>query len=264
MDAARIRGYSRYELRRTVVKTSCTRGKLVIVEGLDGSGKSTQLDLLHKWLSNKGYLVVSTEWNSSPIVKRTTKFGKKRRLLSPRTFSLIHAADFANRLHDQILPALNAGALVIADRWVYTAYARDAARGLDHPWLRDLYSFAVTPAIGLYFDVPLEESLNRIVTRGEEPNWYEAGMDLGLSDNPIESFRIFQGMIQKEYERVIEREPILTRIDATLPLIQQQMLIREIVEPELAGILQTDKHDLQITLLESGLSGRYFSDQAVS
>ena len=115
-------------------------GRLFIVEGIDGSGKSTQLDLLHKWLVSQGYLVVFTEWNSSPIVKATTRRGKKQRLLSPISFSLIHAADFANRIHAQILPALQAGAIVLADRYVYTAFARDAVRGVSRPWGRESFS----------------------------------------------------------------------------------------------------------------------------
>ena len=126
-------------------------GKLFVVEGIDGSGKSTQIDLLHKWLVSQGYLVVFTEWNSSPIVRRTTRRGKRRRLLTPLSFSLIHPCDFANRVNDQILPALRAGAIVLADRYVYTAYARDGARGMGSRWLRRLYSFAPEPTMAFYF-----------------------------------------------------------------------------------------------------------------
>jgi hypothetical protein len=121
-------------------------GRLFIVEGIDGSGKSTQLDLLRKWLVNLGYVVVFSEWNSSPIVKGITRRGKRKHLLTPTSFSLIHAADFANRTVSQILPALRAGAIVLADRYVYTAFARDAARGVNRAWLRRLYSFAPRPA----------------------------------------------------------------------------------------------------------------------
>src|SRR5256884_5891185 len=138
-------------------------GRLFIVEGIDGSGKSTQLDLLHKWLVGRGYLVVFTEWNSSPIVKGTTKRGKRRRLLSPMSFSLIHAADFANRVHAQILPALEAGAIVLADRYVYTAFVRDAVRGISDKWLRGVYSFAVPPTLAFYFVVPLDAAIRRIM-----------------------------------------------------------------------------------------------------
>ena len=106
-------------------------GKLFIVEGIDGSGKSTQLDLLHKWLVSEGHLVVFTEWNSSPLVRRTTQRGKREQLLTPLTFSLIHAADLADRMERQVIPALKAGAIVLADRYIYTAFARDGARGLN-------------------------------------------------------------------------------------------------------------------------------------
>ena len=166
------------------------QGRLFIVEGIDGSGKSTQLDLLHKWLLSRGYLTVFSEWNSSPIVKDTTKRGKKRRLLSPMSFSLIHAADFANRVHAQILPALQAGAVVLADRYVYTAFVRDAVRGVDGGWLRSVYSFAVRPRLAFYFDVPLEEAIRRIMEGRPSLKYYEAGLDLGLADDPSDSFRL--------------------------------------------------------------------------
>src|SRR5208282_3590587 len=130
-------------------------GRLFIVEGIDGSGKSTQLSLLHKWLESKGYGVVFSEWNSSPLVKDTTKHGKKKKLLTPATFSLIHSTDFADRTERSILPLLKAGAVVLCDRYIYTAFARDVARGMDRAWVRDLYGFAVKPAIAFYFRVPL-------------------------------------------------------------------------------------------------------------
>src|SRR5215831_16325094 len=125
-------------------------GRLFVVEGIDGSGKSTQLSLLHKWLESKGYCVVFSQWNSSPLVKDTTKLGKKKKLLTPATFSLIHATDFADRTEHSILPFLKAGAIVLCDRYVYTAFARDAARGMDGDWVRDLYGFAVKPTAAFY------------------------------------------------------------------------------------------------------------------
>ena len=136
-------------------------GRLFIVEGIDGSGKSTQLSLLHKWLESKGYGVVFSEWNSSPLVKDTTKLGKKKKLLTPATFSLIHSTDFADRTERSILPLLKAGAIVLCDRYVYTAFARDVARGMDREWVRDLYDFAVKPTIAFYFRVPLETAIWR-------------------------------------------------------------------------------------------------------
>jgi dTMP kinase len=153
------------------------------------------------------------------------------------SFSLIHAADFASRTYAQILPALQAGAIVLADRYVYTAYARDAVRGVSRPWLRRLYSFAVQPTLAFYFDVPLEESIRRILIGRPAIKYYEAGMDLGLSGDRYESFRLFQGLIRAEYARLVD-EFGLIRIDATESLVLQQQQMREIVRPHLDGVLR--------------------------
>jgi dTMP kinase len=237
-------------------------GRLFIVEGIDGSGKSTQLDLLHKWLTSRGYLVVFSEWNSSAIVKGTTKRGKKRRLLSPVSFSLIHAADFASRVYSQIRPALEAGAIVLADRYVYTAFARDSARGISRSWLRELYSFAVAPTTAFYFDVPLDVAVSRIMEGRPVMKYYEAGMDLGLSDDPQESFRLYQGMIRDEYERLVE-EFDLVRIDATENIIVQQRRVRDLVLPFLEGVPRSSGSTTQEALREAGLVGRYLERRAV-
>ena len=234
-------------------------GKLFVAEGIDGSGKSTQIDLLHKWLVSQGYLVVFTEWNSSPIVRRTTRRGKRRRLLTPLSFSLIHACDFANRVNDQIVPALRAGAIVLADRYVYTAYARDGARGMGSRWLRRLYSFAPEPTLAFYFDVPLDEAIRRIEAGRAAVKYYEAGMDLGLSENPFESFRLFQEMIQNEYDNIVD-DFGLYRIDAAESLVQQQRRMRRAVEPHLTGLTRVDDGDLAGALAEFGLSGRYMPE----
>jgi dTMP kinase len=202
-------------------------GRLFVVEGIDGSGKSTQLSLLHKWLESKGYGVVFSEWNSSPLVKDTTKLGKKKKLLTPATFSSIHATDFADRTERSILPLLKAGAVVLCDRYVYTAFARDVARGMDREWVRDLYGFAAKPAVAFYFRVPLETAIGRLIGARDGFKYYEAGLDLGLTDDAEDSFRMFQGRILEEYEKMIP-EFGLTVIDATLPVEAQQAQMRQI------------------------------------
>ena len=212
-------------------------GKLFIVEGIDGSGKSTQIDLLHKWLLSQGYSTFFSEWNSSPLVKRTTKRGKNKRLLTPLTFSLIHATDFADRTERNIVPPLKAGAAVLADRYAYTAFGRDVARGVDPEWVRDIYSFAYEPTVAFYFRVPLEVALDRILTGRPELKWYEAGMDLGLSEDPYESFELFQGRILEQYDRMVD-EFGLQVIDGTLPISEQQAQVRSIVEPHLKDLLR--------------------------
>lgn len=213
-------------------------GRLIIVEGIDGSGKSTQLQLLHKWLLNSKYHVLFTEWNSSALVKETIKHGKKKNLLTPTTFSILHATDFADRLMHLIIPPMKAGMIVCADRYIYTAFARDVVRGVHPEWVRNLYGFAVKPDIGFYFRVPIEVSLKRILTGRVELKFHEAGMDLGLSEDMKESFRMFQSKILEEYDKIAV-EFGLTVIDATSSIQKQQSMIREIVKEKLSDYKST-------------------------
>jgi dTMP kinase len=203
-------------------------GKLFVVEGTDGSGKSTQLALLYQWLKAEGYPVFFSEWNSSPLVRETTKRAKKRRLFTPATFSLIHATDFADRTERDIIPPLKAGAIVLADRYIYTAFARDVARGCDRAWVREIYRFAVKPTVAFFFRAPLDVAIDRIVSGRPELKYYEAGMDMDWSDNAEDSFKIFQGRILEEYDRMVE-EFGLTVIDAKRAIEKQQREMREIV-----------------------------------
>ena len=207
-------------------------GKLFVVEGTDGSGKSTQLVLLYQWLKAEGYQVFFSEWNSSPLVKDTTKRAKKRRLFTPATFSLIHATDFADRTEHDIFPPLKAGAIVLADRYIYTAFARDVARGCDRGWVRKIYSFAVKPTVAFYFRAPLDVAVERIMSARPMLKYYEAGMDMEWADDEEESFKLFQGRILEEYDRMVE-EFGLTTIDATRSIEKQQREMRAIVKKHL-------------------------------
>jgi dTMP kinase len=204
-------------------------GKLIIVEGIDGSGKSTQLLLLQKWLEARGFNVFFTEWNSSALVRETTRKGKKSKALTPTTFSLLHATDFASRLYHHILPPLKAGMLVLADRYVYTAFARDAVRGVSRTWVRKLYNFAIRPDMAFYFKVPIEVAIDRLLggTRAQM-KYYEAGMDMGLTQDITESFRIFQSRILDEYDKIVLAQG-LTTMDATKEIEEQQEEMRAIV-----------------------------------
>jgi dTMP kinase len=215
-------------------------GRLFVVEGVDGSGKSTQIALLRQWLVSEGYTVFFSEWNSSPAVKRTTSRGKKKHLLTPTTFSLLHATDFADRTEKWIIPPLKAGAIVLADRYIYTAFARDVARGVAPDWVRNLYSFAVKPTLAFYFRVPLDASLERILGGRAELKYYEAGMDLGLAHDPPNSFRLFQQRIMAQYEGMID-EFGLTVMDAMLPIPEQQKRMRDFVKPYLRGVHRRDE-----------------------
>ena len=203
-------------------------GKLFVVEGIDGSGKTTQLDLLAKWLAAGGHRVFVTEWNSSALVKAATKAGKRKATLTPMTFSLLHATDFADRLLYHIVPPLKAGMIVLADRYAYTAFARDATRGVDRQWVRELYSFAVRPDLTLYFRVPIDVSLDRLMARRVKLKFYEAGMDLGWSTNPVDSFRLFQGKVLGEYDRLVD-EYGLEVVNAVGSITDQQRAVRSLV-----------------------------------
>jgi dTMP kinase len=206
-----------------------------VVEGIDGSGKSTQLNLLVQWLTGEGYTVKFSEWNSSPIVRSTTRRGKKKQMLTPLSFSLIHATDFSDRVERDIVPALKSGAIVLADRYVYTAFARDVVRGVDPGWVRSLYRFAVVPTRAFYFRVPLDVALRRILSGRPKLKWYEAGMDMGLHHDPAESYRMFQSRILTEYERLVEQYG-LDVIDATLAIQEQQRRLRATIVPDLEGV----------------------------
>ncbi len=144
------------------------------------------------------------------------------------TFSLLHATDFADRLLYKIIPPLKAGMIVLADRYAYTAFARDATRGVDRQWVRELYSFAVRPDLALYFRVPIDVSLDRLMARRVKLKFYEAGMDLGWSTNPSESFRLFQGKVLEEYDRLADEYGLET-INAAGSITEQQRLVRSLI-----------------------------------
>ena len=207
-------------------------GRLIAVEGLDGSGKSTQIHLLYQWLNGLGCKVFFSEWNSSSIVRSAPRKGKKKQLLTPTTFSLIHATDFADRYERQILPMLEAGYIVLCDRYIYTSFTRDGVRGCDSHWLRKLYGFARHPHITLYFELPLETALGRILEGRPQLKYFEAGMDLNLSGDIYESFRIFQGRVKEQYDAMAE-EFGFTVIDASQHIHVQQESVREMIEEKI-------------------------------
>jgi dTMP kinase len=211
-------------------------GRLIVVEGIDGSGKSTQLQLAMRYLQARGFSTFFTEWNSAELVKAVTKKGKKKQTLTPLTFSLLHATDFAHRLVHNILPPLKAGMIVLSDRYTYTAFARDVVRGVDREWARRVYNFAPRPDLALYFNVPIEVSVQRLLAGRAQLKDYEAGMDLHLASEKVASFKIFQGRILKEYERIV-REYGLTEIDASQSIGQQQQIVRDLIDRMLDSYL---------------------------
>src|SRR5436309_9361994 len=203
-------------------------GRLVAVEGLDGSGKSTQIYLLKRWLELQKLKVYFSEWNSSELVKAATSKGKKRELLSPTTFSLIHATDFADRYERHLVPLLRAGYIVLCDRYIFTAFARDIVRGCPPEWVRGVYNFAALPDVTFFFKADLEISLQRILDGRPQLKYFEAGMDLLLSSDPYESYRIFKGRILEQYLSMSTEFKFIV-LDANQLVEAQQVVVRKLV-----------------------------------
>lgn len=201
-------------------------GRLIVFEGCDGSGKSTQARLLLRWLLGRGLPAVLTMWNSSSVIAPAIRRGKRRRRLVPPTYSLVHACDLAERVERSVLPHLEAGFVVVADRWTFTAQARDVSRGCDQRWVRELYEFAPQPDLAFYCAVPAEESLRRILAARERPGYYEAGLDVaGAPGDRVSAFLDFQRRMAARYDEMVETCG-LVRVDAVRPVAEQQRHIR--------------------------------------
>ena len=202
------------------------RGFLVAFEGPDGSGKTTQRKLFKKWLESEGRSVVTTKWNSSDLIKPIIKTRKAVHALSPHEFSLLHAADFRHRVEHVILPALWDGKLVVADRFLFTALARDVARGLDLDWVLKLYQRLLWPDLVFYFSVSPDTS-GRRVTATRTPGFYEAGADVTDVDDPVESYHRFIERFIREYESLALIFNFIT-VDAERSITEQHHQIREL------------------------------------
>ena len=215
-------------LRRLIAEREESRGLLIAFEGPDGSGKTTQRKLLTRWLESENHDVVSTRWASSALVKPMLKVRKKIRTLSIEEYSLLHAVDFRHRVETSILPALWAGKTVLADRYLFTALARDAARGLDLDWLLHAYSPLLWPDLVIYFSMTPEDSRRRIAST-RAPHFYEAGQDVTGIDDPLASYGRFIDRVVTEYENLSVVFQFVT-VDAGDAVYRQHTRVRELVE----------------------------------
>jgi dTMP kinase len=230
-------------------------GKLVVIEGTDGVGRSTHAALLQHWLEVEGYGVVLTEWKSSQLISRVIDKAKSKNALNTITFSLLYATDLADRLNNLIVPSLKAGLTVICDRYMYTAFARDVVRGVDPGWVRKLYGFAVEPDLVVYLKMPLEPLLRRIITTRGGLDFYESGRDIGMSTDLYQSFKLYQSKILQEYERMVEEYSFkVLPTDDTVEHVQKEL--RSLVLP-----LLSESGDVSVRLSDTtipaghGLSG---------
>jgi dTMP kinase len=221
-----LRRVYRQRAKDRFADSSKPRGLLIAFEGPDGCGKTTQRKLFKTWLQSEGFDVVTTKWNSSELIKPLIKTRKTLRVLSGEEFSLLHAADFRHRVEHEILPALWAGKLVIADRFLFTGLARDVARGLDLDWVLRLYQPLLWPDLVFYFAVSPGTS-GRRVTATRTPNFYEAGQDVTKVDDPVESYLRFIGRVIREYEALAVIFNFVT-VDAEQSIKDQHQQLRAI------------------------------------
>ena len=178
-------------------------GKIIALEGTDGVGRSTQIRLLREWLEVRGYGVVETGWTRSPLMSPTIELAKSSNTLNKLTFVLLYACDFADRLEREIIPALKAGFIVLADRYIYTAIARAGVRGVDSQWIRRLYGFAIAPHLVFYLRIDADQLARRVLEAGGMEYW-ESGMDMKAGDDIYESFKSYQRALLKEYSAMAD------------------------------------------------------------
>lgn len=188
------------------------RGSLIVIEGTDAVGRSTQIDQLIPWLELQGYAVTNTGWTRSTLLSETINDAKAGHALTVTTFSLLYAADFADRLENNVIPALRAGFIVIADRYMYTAFARNAVMGADRQWTRDLFGCALIPDLVLYLKIDTDHLIPRVL-EGKGMDYWESGMHLALGSDIFDSFVRYQTRLIREYNR-LAREFNFTTVDA--------------------------------------------------
>ena len=198
------------------------KGKLIVIEGPDASGRSTQISQITAKLEADGHAVLNTGLRRSELIGEGIMDAKREHMLGRRTMSLFYAADFADQLENKMIPALRAGYIVLADRYIYTLMARDAVRGIDRKWTHDLYGFALVPDQIFYLDVDPNELVHRVFHKHTYLDYYESGADLGLSDDMFESFIIYQKMIGKEFHKM-QKKYNLVLIDGNRPITQINM-----------------------------------------
>ncbi len=219
------------------------KGKLIVLEGTDGVGRSTQIGLLKHWLEVEGYGVVTTGWTRSNLMSKSIELVKKGNMAESRTFSLLYATDFADRFENEIVPALKAGFIVLADRYVFTAWARDAVRSGSMDWIKKVLSFGMIPDLTLYLRIDIANLIPRVIEAGGM-NYWESGMDLHLADNIFDCFREYQKRLIEYYDQIAEQEK-LEVVDAR----HEVDIIHEIIKSKVSQLLGIQyKQELDDTL----------------
>ncbi len=201
-------------------------GLLIVIEGTDGSGKSTQVNMLSKYIKDKCFGCTVSQWKTSRLISGVINEAKERNMLNTTTFSLLYAADYTDRLENEIIPALKAGFVVLMDRYIYTAYVRDSVRGHDINWVKNLYSYAPKPDLVFYLNVPQDELIKRLIAKNGALDYFESGRDIGLSTDIYNSFEIYQKRCLDEYKK-LSKEYGFIELDGTKDKTEIQEIIRQ-------------------------------------
>ena len=184
-------------------------GRLIVIEGTDGCGRTTQAVMLKQWLEVQGFAVLDTGWTRSKLVGQAISDAKEGHSLHRLTYCLMYATDLADRMEYQIIPALKSGFVVLADRYIYTAIARGIARGADRDWLRDLYSFAVAPDLVFYLQIAVKDLVPRVLAAGKM-NYWESGLDMNYGDDLFDSFLAYQGELVEQFNSMADEYGFVT------------------------------------------------------
>ena len=210
-------------------------GLLIVIEGTDGSGKSTQVNMLSKYIKNKCFGCTVSQWKTSRLISGVINEAKERNMLNTTTFSLLYAADYTDRLENEIIPALKAGFVVLMDRYIYTAYVRDSVRGHDINWVKNLYDYAPKPDLVFYLNVPPKDLIKRLIAKNGALDYFESGRDIGLSTDIYNSFEIYQKRCLDEYKK-LSKEYGFIEIDGT----KNKKEIHQIIKEEVQKLLDSD------------------------
>lgn len=209
-------------------------GKLIVAEGLDGSGKTTQFNLLKSWLEVNGFATQVFKRKTSKLIANSINHAKEEKLLVPITYSLIHAADFSDIMYHQIVPALKAGFVVLFIKYIYTSIAKDYLRGQNRDWVLKLYDFGIEPDLVFYFKTNLEYALDRMTQEEKEKDYYDSGMDIGFGPNNYVALRDFQSKLLEQYD-LMSKLYNFKIIDATKNIQVQQNKMKNAIENLLNG-----------------------------
>ena len=221
----------------TYLNPSDLKGKLIAIEGTDGVGRSTHIEMLQEWLEVQGYGVITTGWTRSNLMSKTIEMAKEGNILDRWSFSLLYATDFADRMEHQIIPALRSGFIVLADRYIYTAFARDFVRSHDYKWIRDVFGFALVPDLVCYLRIDVETLALRVIETKAMSYW-ESGMDLRLGNDLYDSFKKYQSLLIKEFDKMAE-EFHFEVIDARKSPDEIQAELRSKIQPLLTPHLRS-------------------------